>query len=88
MSRASLYALFSPFFVLAGGEQTKEGIEAVNALASIYAKWIDDEKIIKTNTWSSELSKLVSIQGVRKKKQYALSCPKTSYVLIYATVKQ
>lgn len=42
-----------------GGDQTKDGREAVDALASVYAHWIPEEKIIKTNTWSSELSKLV-----------------------------
>ena len=46
---------------LLGGEQSKEGKEAVDALAAVYAYWVPEEKIIKTNTWSSELSKLVSI---------------------------
>ncbi|XP_066924790.1 UDP-glucose 6-dehydrogenase-like [Clytia hemisphaerica] len=52
--------LLNPDRILIGGEQTPEGKEAVDALASIYAQWIDDERIIKTNTWSSELSKLAA----------------------------
>ena len=33
---------------------------AINALTKIYKNWIDEEKIIKTNIWSSELSKLTA----------------------------
>ena len=43
-----------------GGEQTPEGLEAIDTLASIYNSWVPSEKIIKTNLWSSELSKLVA----------------------------
>ena len=32
----------------------------INALKCIYNKWIPEEKILVTNTWSSELSKLVA----------------------------
>lgn len=52
--------LVHPDRVLIGGEASKKGLEAVEALAEIYSKWVPQEKIIKTNTWSSELSKLVS----------------------------
>ena len=44
---------------LAGGEQSREGWRAIEALSSVYEHWIPKENIIKTNTWSSELSKLV-----------------------------
>ena len=54
----SSFLIFFPFFCL-GGEQSKDGKEAVEALASVYSHWIKEERIIKTNTWSSELSKLV-----------------------------
>ena len=50
----------NPDRVLIGGEQTPEGIDAIETLASIYNSWVPSEKIIKTNLWSSELSKLVA----------------------------
>ncbi|XP_077861825.1 UDP-glucose 6-dehydrogenase-like [Saccoglossus kowalevskii] len=52
--------LISPDRVLIGGEQTSGGYKAIDALASIYEHWIPKHKIIKTNTWSSELSKLAA----------------------------
>ena len=52
--------LENPDRVLIGGEQTPEGLEAIDTLASIYNSWVPREKIIKTNLWSSELSKLVA----------------------------
>jgi UDPglucose 6-dehydrogenase len=50
----------SPDRILIGGEQTPEGLEALEALVSVYANWIPRERIITTNLWSSELSKLVA----------------------------
>jgi UDPglucose 6-dehydrogenase len=52
--------LLCPDRVLIGGEETKGGREAVQKLASIYARWIPAERILTTNLWSSELSKLVA----------------------------
>lgn len=52
--------LENPDRVLIGGEQTPEGQEAVDTLAGIYATWVPEDKIIKTNLWSSELSKLTA----------------------------
>lgn len=46
--------------VLIGGEETPEGKEAIETLSWVYQHWIPKEKILTTNTWSSELSKLVS----------------------------
>jgi UDPglucose 6-dehydrogenase len=46
--------------VLIGGERTPEGEAAIQALASIYARWVPRDRIITTNLWSSELSKLVA----------------------------
>ena len=46
--------------VLIGGDQTKSGKIAIKALVDIYLNWISIEKIVTTNLWSSELSKLVS----------------------------
>jgi UDPglucose 6-dehydrogenase len=52
--------LENPDRVLIGGEQTPEGLAAIEKVASIYARWIPREKILATNLWSSELSKLVA----------------------------
>ncbi|NOL47998.1 UDP-glucose 6-dehydrogenase [Synechococcus sp. MIT S9220] len=48
--------LESPDRVLIGGEHP----EAIDALASIYAQWVPQERILRTNLWSSELSKLTA----------------------------
>ncbi|OYX26034.1 MAG: UDP-glucose 6-dehydrogenase [Flavobacteriales bacterium 32-35-8] len=48
--------LLSPDRVLIGGESE----EAIESLANIYRSWVSPEKILKTNLWSSELSKLTA----------------------------
>jgi len=50
----------NPDRVLIGGRETSSGQEAVQALVDIYSKWIPTDRIITTNLWSSELSKLVA----------------------------
>jgi len=52
--------LEDPDRVLIGGEQTPEGLAAIEKVVSIYARWVPREKILTTNLWSSELSKLVA----------------------------
>jgi len=52
--------LESPDRVLIGGETTPEGQEAVEKLVSVYATWVPRDRIITTNLWSSELSKLTA----------------------------
>jgi UDPglucose 6-dehydrogenase len=52
--------LFKSDRVLIGGDQTRSGREAVNHLVKIYSRWIPRKKIVTTNVWSSELSKLAS----------------------------
>lgn len=46
--------------VLIGGEDSPEGHVAIEELCKVYEHWIPRENILTTNTWSSELSKLVS----------------------------
>lgn len=46
--------------VLIGGDDTPSGQEAKDTLSSIYAHWLPKERILQTNVWSSELSKLVA----------------------------
>jgi UDPglucose 6-dehydrogenase len=52
--------LQAPDRVLIGGERTDGGAIALQKLVDIYAHWVPREKIITTNLWSSELSKLVA----------------------------
>lgn len=52
--------LEKPDRVLIGGVQTVEGQAAVEALVQVYAHWVPREKILTTNLWSSELSKLTA----------------------------
>ena len=52
--------LFKSDRVLIGGDPSVTGQKAVQALVDIYANWIPKEKILTTNVWSSELSKLAS----------------------------
>ncbi len=52
--------LLNPDRVLIGGETSEEGLKAQQALVDVYAKWIDRDKILTTNVWSSELSKLTA----------------------------
>jgi len=52
--------LENPDRILIGGERTPEGNAAVAALVSVYNQWIPRERILTTNLWSSELSKLVA----------------------------
>ncbi len=46
--------------VLIGSETSDRGLKAQEALAEIYRNWIPEDRIITTNIWSSELSKLVA----------------------------
>tara|TARA_B100001248_G_C27398834_1_gene468023 strand:- start:118 stop:1539 length:1422 start_codon:yes stop_codon:yes gene_type:complete len=48
--------LENPERVLIGGEDAK----AIEALAQMYLNWVPHDKIIRTNIWSSELSKLTA----------------------------
>ncbi|WP_452230597.1 UDP-glucose 6-dehydrogenase [Lacinutrix sp. MEBiC02404] len=52
--------LLSPDRVLIGGDTTPEGTKAIEALAAVYAHWVPQERILRTNVWSSELSKLTA----------------------------
>ena len=49
-----------PDRVLIGGERTPGGEKAIQTLVDVYARWVPRDRIITTNLWSSELSKLVA----------------------------
>lgn len=52
--------LFEPDRVLIGSHQSKSGLEALQKIVDIYAHWVPREKILTTNLWSSELTKLTA----------------------------
>jgi len=52
--------LLHPDRVLIGGDQTEEGQKAIAALTDVYARWVPRQRILTTNVWSSELSKLTA----------------------------
>lgn len=53
--------LLNPDRILVGGDtSTKSGRRAMEILKELYMNWVDESKVITTNTWSSELSKLAS----------------------------
>lgn len=48
--------LLEPDRVLIGGESQ----DAINALVDVYANWVSRDRLLTTNLWSSELSKLTA----------------------------
>ncbi|HRG17637.1 MAG TPA: UDP-glucose 6-dehydrogenase [Flavobacterium lutivivi] len=52
--------LLNPDRVLIGGENSVEGQKAIQKLVDVYANWVERDKILTTNVWSSELSKLTA----------------------------
>jgi UDPglucose 6-dehydrogenase len=52
--------LENPDRVLIGGDQTPDGLVAIQTLVDVYAGWVPREHILTTNIWSSELSKLTA----------------------------
>lgn len=52
--------LFMPDRVLIGGDTTPSGQKALNEVVNLYAEWVPRERILTTNVWSAELSKLVA----------------------------
>ncbi len=49
-----------PDRVLIGGHETPSGQKALQTLVDIYATWIPRERVLTTNVWSAELSKLTA----------------------------
>jgi UDPglucose 6-dehydrogenase len=52
--------LLEPDRVLVGSHQTESGLKACKEVVDIYAHWVPINKILTTNLWSAELSKLVA----------------------------
>jgi UDPglucose 6-dehydrogenase len=73
--------LLAPDRVLIGGPSDLQGSQAVEILRWVYSHWISTDRIIVTNVWSSELSKLVAnaflAQRVSSINSIAMLCEKT-----------
>ena len=53
--------LLAPDRVLIGGDtSTESGKKAIGTLVRLYKNWVPEERILTTNVWSSELSKLAA----------------------------
>lgn len=52
--------LQKPDRVLIGSKMTESGLKACQEIVDIYANWVPREKILTSNIWSAELSKLVA----------------------------
>lgn len=57
---SAIQNLEKPDRVLIGGHDTPSGHKAVQTIVDLYANWVPCDRIITTNLWSSELSKLVA----------------------------
>jgi UDPglucose 6-dehydrogenase len=57
---SAIQDLERPDRVLIGGRDTPSGRQAVQTIVDIYANWVPAERILTTNLWSSELSKLTA----------------------------
>ncbi len=52
--------LENPDRVLVGSRETESGLRARDKVVQLYSSWIDNEKILTSNVWSTELSKLAA----------------------------
>jgi UDPglucose 6-dehydrogenase len=52
--------LLDPDRVLIGSRETPEGLQARQDVVDIYANWVPKDRILTSNVWSAELSKLVA----------------------------
>lgn len=74
--------LMRPDRVLVGSRQTPRGLAAREEIVEIYANWVPRERIVTSNVWSSELSKLVAnaflAQRISSINSISALCEKTS----------
>lgn len=77
--------LENPDRILIGSQETPSGLKARQILLDIYARWVPREKIITSNIWSSELSKIVSnaflAQRISSINSISALCEKTDAVI-------
>jgi len=56
----AVHDLLEPDRVLIGSRETPEGLKARQEIVEIYANWVPADRIVTSNVWSAELSKLVA----------------------------
>jgi UDPglucose 6-dehydrogenase len=70
-----------PDRVLIGSRETPRGLKARDELVEIYSNWVPKDRIITSNIWSSELSKLVAnaflAQRISSINSFTAFCEKT-----------
>ena len=70
-----------PDRILIGSRETPSGIRARDELIKIYSNWVPKDRIITSNIWSSELSKLVAnaflAQRISSINSFTAFCEKT-----------
>jgi len=70
-----------PDRVLIGSRETSSGVKARDELVQVYASWVPKERILTSNIWSSELSKLVAnaflAQRISSINSFTALCEKT-----------
>jgi UDPglucose 6-dehydrogenase len=73
--------LLSPDRVLIGTHESQPGLAARKQLVDLYAHWVDKSKIVTSNVWSAELSKLTAnaflAQRISSINSIAALCEKT-----------
>lgn len=78
---SAIQDLLHPDRVLIGGPQTPAGRKAMEALRAVYAAWVPRERILLTDVWSSELSKLAAnamlAQRISSINAFSALCEKT-----------
>ena len=77
--------LKNPDRILIGSRETPEGRKARKEIVDIYANWVPREKIIESNIWSSELSKLTAnaflAQRISSINSISALCEKTEAIV-------
>lgn len=72
----------SPDRVLVGAQETPQGVAARDTIVEIYGNWVPAEKILTSNVWSAELSKLAAnaflAQRISSINSITALCEKTS----------
>ena len=83
---SAIQDLYKSDRVLVGRDETKSGRNAAKKLIDIYLNWIPKEKIITSNIWSSELTKLASnamlAQRISSINSLSALCEKTGAITL------
>jgi UDPglucose 6-dehydrogenase len=73
--------LLEPDRVLIGSRETPEGLRARQEIVDIFSNWVPEERILTSNVWSAELSKLVAnaflAQRISSINSISVLCEKT-----------